>query len=90
MGITIVLFSKKRSSIPLLMSIFFGLSLVYNFAFWFLGIKGFYGFATNSDFFTDVLPSLIWAIIFIPYFFFSEGASDTFTKRLYAESTYNK
>jgi transglutaminase-like putative cysteine protease len=79
-GILILLFFHRRTSLPLLIMFFYGISFVVTIID--AVAVTFYSSTSFAESFGDVLKSGIGAAIWIPYFRISERVKETFTVRL--------
>ena len=80
----IALFFNKRSSIPILISIFYGATFVVTLVDTLIAmnLNDLYTSKEQSEFYRDLFRSFFAAIIWIPYFNISERVKETFVERL--------
>ena len=80
----IALFFNKRSSLPFLISIFYGTTFAVTLfdTLITLNVTDAYTSAEESEYYKDLIRSFFVAVIWIPYFNFSERVKETFVERI--------
>lgn len=80
----VFLFFNKRSSVPLLVSIFYGATLVVTLTDTLIAmnLNEMYSSTEQQEYYNDLIRSFFAAVIWIPYFNISERVKETFVERL--------
>ncbi len=81
--VLIILFFKRRSSVPILAVIFYGSTFAFLLIDGMIGAQ--YSDGMDKETLTSILRSLIGSCIWIPYFLISERSKGTFTQRNFAQ-----
>jgi transglutaminase-like putative cysteine protease len=80
----VILFFNKRSSIPLLISVFYGTTFIVTLidTLIAMNLNETYTSTDQQEYYQDLIRSFFAAVIWIPYFNISERVKDTFVERI--------